>query len=152
MPSLRRDAESLSGCPYARVRHPSPFASSQLPAESNQAQQPYLYLNQFDMADTQFTFIAVLILYPEKFGAKYASDGELAGFVHFWRCIGSFFEFKFLYYLKDVILNTGYLLGVHDRFNFCKDDDLVKAKNLCFHYLENVIYFYKRCCRFDRLF
>lgn len=91
MPSLRRDADSVPSCPYARVRHTMSFPSAQLPVECNESQQPYLYLNQFDMADTQFTFIAVLILFPEKFGAKYANDEDLAGFAHFWRCVGIVF-------------------------------------------------------------
>jgi hypothetical protein len=41
------------------------------------------------MADSQFAFVGVLVLFPHKFGATYASDDELRGFIHFWRCIGN---------------------------------------------------------------
>lgn len=77
--SLQKDAESLTGCPYIGLRRK--------PAMKEE-DEPYLYFNQFDMADSQFAFVGVLVLFPHKFGAPYASEDELRGFIHFWRCIG----------------------------------------------------------------
>lgn len=79
LPSLHKDTRSLSGCPYASKR--------KRPTRDLQ-EEPYLYFNQFDMADSQFAFVGVLVLFPHKFGATYASDDDLKGFIHFWRCIG----------------------------------------------------------------
>ena len=61
------------------------------------------------MSGTQFAFMGLPLLYPEKFGMAGASDGELEGFVHFWRCIG-------------------WMLGLDDRFNFCQLDNLTDAR------------------------
>lgn len=77
--SIQKDAEKLAGCPYVGLRRQ--------PANNDQ-EEPYVYFNQFDMADSQFAFVGVLVLFPHKFGATYASDDDLSGFIHFWRCIG----------------------------------------------------------------
>ncbi len=79
LPSLQMDTQKLAGCPYIGLRRQ--------PNSKNQ-EDPYVYFNQFDMADSQFAFVGVLVLFPHKFGATYASDDELRGFIHFWRCIG----------------------------------------------------------------
>ncbi|KZS17092.1 uncharacterized protein LOC116922918 [Daphnia magna] len=109
--SLQKDAEKLAGCPYVGLRRQ--------PANNDQ-EEPYVYFNQFDMADSQFAFVGVLVLFPHKFGATYASDDDLSGFIHFWRCIG-------------------YLLGIEDRFNFCDGDNLDLTRDLCRHYLDKMI-------------
>lgn len=109
LPSLQMDTQKLAGCPYIGLRRQ--------PNSKNQ-EDPYVYFNQFDMADSQFAFVGVLVLFPHKFGATYASDDELRGFIHFWRCIG-------------------YLLGIEDRFNFCDDDNLDLTRDLCRHYRIN---------------
>lgn len=80
--NLKKDTESLAGCPYAGQRRKPPV---------NDQEEPYVYFNQFDMADSQFAFVGVLVLFPHKFGATYATDDDLRGFIHFWRCIGCFF-------------------------------------------------------------
>ncbi|XP_063232991.1 uncharacterized protein LOC134536872 [Bacillus rossius redtenbacheri] len=59
-----------------------------------------LFVNQADMAFTQFGFVGLMLVYPARFGAAGASDEALDGFAHLWRTIG-------------------YLLGVEDRYNFC---------------------------------
>jgi hypothetical protein len=79
LPSLQMDTQKLAGCPYVELRRQ---------ADSKNQEDPYVYFNQFDMADSQFAFVGVLVLFPHKFGATYASDDELRGFIHFWRCIG----------------------------------------------------------------
>ncbi|EGI64878.1 hypothetical protein G5I_06676 [Acromyrmex echinatior] len=56
-------------------------------------------LNQADMSATQFAFMGIILLYPQKFGI-YASDEDMAAFCHTWRGIG-------------------YLLGIEDQYNFC---------------------------------
>ncbi|KAF4518968.1 hypothetical protein B566_EDAN007755 [Ephemera danica] len=58
-----------------------------------------LYVSQFEMAGTQFAFIGLAILHPDKFGIT-GTEKELEGFLHMWAALG-------------------YLLGTEDRFNFC---------------------------------
>ena len=72
------------------------------------------------MIGTQFAFVAMIVLYPQKFGLARATDEELEGFIHFWRCIG-------------------YLLGIEDRFNFCSDDDLPTFRAFTSDYMEQVV-------------
>ena len=81
LPSLQLDTRSMSGCPYAGMRRKP---------TTDEKEDPYVYVNQFDMADSQFAFVGVLVLFPHKFGATYANDDDLRGFIHFWRCIGWF--------------------------------------------------------------
>lgn len=61
------------------------------------------------MNGTQFAFMGLVLLHPEKFGVSRATDKELEGFVHMWRCIG-------------------WILGIDDRFNFCRLDSLTQAR------------------------
>lgn len=53
--------------------------------------------------------MGLILLHPEKFGIARATDKELEGFVHMWRCIG-------------------WILGIDDRFNFCRLDNLTQAR------------------------
>ena len=80
----------------------------------------YLYMNQFDMVQTQFAFVGLVILYPQKFGSVDATDQDLEGFIHFWKCIG-------------------YLLGIDDNFNFCREDDLNFTRQLSRQFIEHLI-------------
>jgi hypothetical protein len=57
------------------------------------------YMSQLDMFGTQFAFIGLVVLYPEKFGI-YATEKELDAFLHVWAGIG-------------------YLLGIEDEYNLC---------------------------------
>lgn len=57
-------------------------------------------LNQGEMAGTQFAFMGLMILYPEHFGARDASEEDLEAFCHLWH-------------------GLGYLMGIEDQFNFC---------------------------------
>jgi len=54
------------------------------------SKEDYMFFNQFDMVETQFAFVGVVLLFPQKFGAYSTTDADLQGFIHFWRCIGSF--------------------------------------------------------------
>ncbi|XKL61313.1 hypothetical protein PGB90_008370 [Kerria lacca] len=62
-----------------------------------------VYLNQMEMCFTQFGFFGLMLLYPDKFTAKNATEEELANFVHLWRYIG-------------------YMLGIKEEYNLCKGD------------------------------
>jgi len=76
-----------------------------------------VFVNQLDMSITQFGFVGLIIMYPEKFGAGNATEEELEGFVHLWR-------------------GLGYLLGIEDRFNFC-NGTLEEVRRRCHYLVEN---------------
>ena len=78
------------------------------------------YINQCDMALTQFAFMGLIILHPHKFGLGRATKNELEGFIHLWRCFG-------------------YLLGIEDRFNFCQFDNLTQVRCWSAYVLNNWI-------------
>ncbi len=61
------------------------------------------------MSGTQFAFMGLVLIHPEKFGISRATDKELEGYVHMWRCLG-------------------WILGIDDRFNFCRADSLPEAR------------------------
>lgn len=107
--AMERDLGAINNCP-----HVLPDQLNWSPSSST------LYLNQYDMIGTQFAFVAMIVLYPQKFGLARATDEELEGFIHFWRCIG-------------------YLLGIEDRFNFCSDDDLPTFRAFTSDYMEQVV-------------
>lgn len=79
-----------------------------------------IMFNQFYMSVTQFGFIGLMVLFPEKFGAAGASDEELEGFIHLWR-------------------GLGYLLGIEDKYNFC-NGSLQQVRQRCHFIIDN---FYK---------
>jgi ER-bound oxygenase mpaB/B'/Rubber oxygenase, catalytic domain len=56
-------------------------------------------ISQKDMVITQFAFVGIQLLNPEKSGIQ-ASREQLENFAHYWRVIGA-------------------LLGIEDRFNIC---------------------------------
>lgn len=73
-------------------------------------QRPFLnyqrnpaFLNQMEMAITQFGFVGLFILFPKKFGAHGVSDEDMNAFVYLWRCLG-------------------YILGTDDMYNLCDGD------------------------------
>jgi hypothetical protein len=72
----------------------------------------YVWVNQYDMALTQFAFIGLLIMRPDKCGAPGISDDEMGNVVYFWRLLS-------------------YQLGIEDRFNlFVYHDDMPKQRRL----------------------
>ncbi|CAH0392908.1 unnamed protein product [Bemisia tabaci] len=94
-PSYQGIRKDLAGtCPFAGF-------DEAFKMELQDAEATRLYFSQTDMSITQFGFVGLVLLYPGKFGAGSATDEELEGFAHLWRCIG-------------------YLLGIEDRFNFCQ--------------------------------
>lgn len=78
--------------------YPSPEQRPFLTSKTNP-----VFVNQMDMALTQFGFVGLFVLFPDKFGAHGISDEDMESFVHLWRCLG-------------------YVLGLEDRYNFCNGD------------------------------
>lgn len=74
-------------------------------------------VNQGEMSGTQFAFLGLMVLYPEKFGIHYASDEDLDAFCHMWRSLG-------------------YLLGIEDRYNFCSGS-LQDVRKRCNDFVEH---------------
>ena len=69
------------GCPA-----PAP-GQSPLFSQENQFIRPK-GLNQAEMAATQFGFIGMVILFPERIGIHGATDEDLDAFCHVWRSLG----------------------------------------------------------------
>ncbi|XP_046401693.1 uncharacterized protein LOC124167727 [Ischnura elegans] len=80
-------------------------------------------LSQLDMVLTQFAFMGLAILCPNKLGISPTSsssrEADEEGFIHFWRTIA-------------------YLLGVQDRFNICRPSTM-ETKAICRGLLVNVL-------------
>ena len=76
-----------------------------------------LFMTQYDMVVTQWSSIAPVVLWPEKFGFHQAKNKDLEAFAHYWRAIG-------------------YTLGIEDRFNCCLDT-LPETQYFCNLILEN---------------
>lgn len=72
------------------------------------------------MSGTQFAFMGLVLLYPEKFGMARATEQELEGFLHLWRCIG-------------------WILGIDDRFNFCQFESLPEARRWTNYFLKILV-------------
>ncbi|XP_012221564.2 uncharacterized protein [Linepithema humile] len=83
-----------AACPFEKVGQ-RPY---KLFAELSYEQK---YLNDFELAMTQCSFIGLIVLYPREFGAHNATDEDLEAFCHLWRCYG-------------------YFLGISDECNFCR--------------------------------
>nr|XP_015837413.1 PREDICTED: uncharacterized protein LOC655780 isoform X2 [Tribolium castaneum] len=59
-------------------------------------------INQKDMALTQFGFMGYALAFRDKIGLHDAKEEELKALVHVWRVVG-------------------YVMGIEDRFNICRD-------------------------------
>ncbi|GFG32710.1 hypothetical protein Cfor_04164 [Coptotermes formosanus] len=88
---IREDFQG--SCPYPRPNQ-RPFLN---------CQRNPVFMNQMEMAITQFGFVGLFILFPSKFGAHGISDEDMNAFVYLWRCLG-------------------YILGTDDMYNFCNGD------------------------------
>lgn len=67
-----------------------------------------VWVNQYDMALTQFAFVGLFLLRPKKCGAYKTSDQELEDVTYYWRILS-------------------YYLGIEERFNvFIYDEDIEK--------------------------
>lgn len=62
-----------------------------------------LWVNQYDVAITQFSFIGLAMIFPEKSGLIGASKEELELINYYWRVLG-------------------YMMGLEDEFNACQFD------------------------------
>ncbi|XP_046394372.1 uncharacterized protein LOC124162066 [Ischnura elegans] len=69
------------------------------------------HLNQLELSITQFGFMGLIVLFPEKFGAHGASQEDLEAFVHLWRVLGHY-------------------LGIKEKYNFCSGD-LQETRQRC---------------------
>jgi hypothetical protein len=69
-----------------------------------------LKISQYDMLITQFAFIGLVVLMPEKFGIHW-NDEDLECVLHFWRLVG-------------------YLLGIEEEYNLFSHT-LHKIKMMC---------------------
>lgn len=72
---------------------------------------PPFFISQWDMSLTQYQFMGLVVAHPHKMGAGAATDEDLEGLVHFWR-------------------GLGWLLGVDDKYNFCRGS-LAEVRSLC---------------------
>ena len=72
------------------------------------------------MVITQFAFMGLALMHPDKFGMARATDRQLEGFVHLWRCLG-------------------WILGIDDRYNFCQLDTLPEAQKWAKYFTNNLI-------------
>lgn len=75
-----------------------------------------IWYNAYDVALTQFAFIGLAILYPEKCGLIAAEKEDLENINYYWRVLG-------------------YMMGLPDEFNFCqfdKFDDIQEFTKLIF--------------------
>ncbi|KAG9510714.1 hypothetical protein GZH46_00734 [Fragariocoptes setiger] len=61
------------------------------------------WVNQYDMALTQFAFIGLAMVWPQKCGLISASIDQLEGINYYWRVLG-------------------YMMGIDDEFNACAYD------------------------------
>ncbi|XP_017784036.1 PREDICTED: uncharacterized protein LOC108567847 [Nicrophorus vespilloides] len=69
------------------------------------------YISQKDMALTQFGFMGFVIARSREIGIFDATKEELESFIHLWKVIG-------------------YMMGIEDRFNICRDDP-EDTKRIC---------------------
>ncbi|XP_063612306.1 uncharacterized protein LOC134785799 [Penaeus indicus] len=72
---------------------------------------PPFFISQWDMSLTQYQFMGLVVAHPHKMGAGAATDEDLEGLVHFWR-------------------GLGWLLGIDDKYNFCRGS-LAEVRSLC---------------------
>lgn len=83
-----------------------------------------IWVNQYDMALTQFAFIGLFLLNPKKCGAYYTTRQELEDVTYFWRILS-------------------YYLGIEERFNlFVFDQDLgkqVKFVKMLFKHIKELL-------------
>jgi len=71
-----------------------------------------VWVNQFDMAITQFSFVGLFILYPDMCGAYNMSESDMLDIVYYWRVLS-------------------YYLGIEEDFNlFTYDEDSSRQKQL----------------------
>lgn len=68
-----------------------------------------LWMNQYDVAMTQFAFIGLSMLYPKKTAMIAASESELELINYYWRVLG-------------------WLMGLEDEYNLCQFDSYADIK------------------------
>ncbi|KAF0312756.1 hypothetical protein FJT64_001747 [Amphibalanus amphitrite] len=113
----RRVTEQLEGKDLAEVDVPAPgrcplaALRGDLGPPPAEPARPTRFLSQLDMVLTQWFFVGLVVLHPEKFGLAHLTDDDLVCFVHLWRSIG-------------------HRLGVAERHNLCVGS-LTQVRALC---------------------
>ncbi|KAF0292319.1 hypothetical protein FJT64_009670 [Amphibalanus amphitrite] len=113
----RRVTEQLEGKDLAEVDLPAPgrcplaALRGDLGPPPAEPARPTRFLSQLDMVLTQWFFVGLVVLHPEKFGLAHLTDDDLECFVHLWRSIG-------------------HRLGVAERHNLCVGS-LTQVRALC---------------------
>lgn len=79
--------------------------------QMSEEQGSVVHISQYDMGIVQAGFMAVAVMYPEKFGIKTTTE-ELEDYIFFWRGIG-------------------YLLGIDDRYNVCGCVSYSETYSIC---------------------
>lgn len=88
-------------------QHVFKYMNADLESE-NKMEPPNVWVNQYDMALTQFAFIGLFLVKPAKCAAYYVTEEEIADIIYYWRVIS-------------------YYLGIEERFNlFVYHDEINK--------------------------
>ncbi|XP_076313707.1 uncharacterized protein LOC143226531 isoform X1 [Tachypleus tridentatus] len=93
-------------------------AMKQSESLSSSQQSTKIYLSQYHMVLTQFSFIGLIIMFPRLLGI-YCSREDIECFIHFWR-------------------GVGYQLGIDDRFNICSGS-VEETEAFCMELTEKVM-------------
>uniref|UniRef100_A0A6G1S9E9 Uncharacterized protein n=1 Tax=Aceria tosichella TaxID=561515 RepID=A0A6G1S9E9_9ACAR len=102
--SMHQRTHSLMNSPECREELRKP--------DSEYVGDEYVWVNQYDMALTQFAFIGLFLLRPDKCGAYHVSELDMSNIVYYWRLLS-------------------YQLGIEDRFNlFVYSHDMSKQIRL----------------------
>ncbi|XP_054154602.1 uncharacterized protein LOC128953152 [Oppia nitens] len=113
------DPNSRSHRSLMQVRNTCHMAVTRLMNQKYPQSDGQLWLNQFDMAMTQWSLIGLVGIRPKQCGFHSTNRQEFVEYMYFWKVIG-------------------YCMGIEDRFNICQDNT----------YEESVAYFdicFKRC-------
>lgn len=70
-----------------------------------------IWVSQYDMVVTQWAFIGLIVMYPEKCGLHNSTEKEISAIIYAWRVIG-------------------YLIGIEDEFNLCSGN-LKDTRQMC---------------------
>ncbi|CAG2110827.1 unnamed protein product, partial [Medioppia subpectinata] len=109
------DRNSASHKSLMQVRYTCHMAVTKLMNEKY-PQEDRLWLNQFDMAMTQWSLIGLVGIRPKECGFHMTNKHEFEEYMYFWKVIG-------------------YCMGIEDRFNICQNnyEQSVAYFDICFN-------------------
>lgn len=94
-------------------------------------EQPNVWVNQYDMAITQFAFIGLFIVSPIRCGAHGLREDELSDICYYWKLISHYFgieqRFNIFVYHDDMRMQLDYAKLILDHINRMLDS---KPRNL----------------------